>query len=229
MPGSAVVNQTALFLTIWKPSLLAPIKCFFRLLRNSGKKSTASQTGVSRVSLLLGKDLPQVTIRLYARFAIATQHQRLIRSCHSHTFGCSHSCTLRTDRPKLSVRNVILDGDRRSDGRYFGVSASPCAEGTTPVRRCLGRFMGLPHKIWTNSRIARIECRFSKPTGCANSRISLDPGVAGIIRPDAGTESNRQLRQRCPHILLWTTPLACHTAQITSSSASLMPAKSSNV
>jgi hypothetical protein len=60
-------NQTALILTIWKAFLLAPIKSFPRLLRNSGKKSAANQTGVLRVSLLFGKDLPQVTIELYAR------------------------------------------------------------------------------------------------------------------------------------------------------------------
>ena len=64
------VNQTALFLTIWKPSLLAPIKSFFHLLRNSGKKSTANQIRLSRVYLLFGKDLLQVTIRLYARSAM---------------------------------------------------------------------------------------------------------------------------------------------------------------
>ncbi len=34
-------------------SLFAPIKSFFRLVRNSGKKSTADQTGLARVSLLL--------------------------------------------------------------------------------------------------------------------------------------------------------------------------------
>ena len=81
-------RSTALFLTSWKPSLLATIKSLFRLLRNSGKKSTANQTGLSRVSLLFEKDLPQVTIGLYARSVMALQHQRLVGWCPSHPLDC---------------------------------------------------------------------------------------------------------------------------------------------
>ena len=89
-------------------SLFAPIKSFFRLLRNSGKKSTANQTGFSRVSLLFGKDLPQVTIRLYARSRMSMQHQRLIGWCHSHPFGLSHRCTLRSHRPTCPIACSML-------------------------------------------------------------------------------------------------------------------------
>ncbi len=93
-------QSNGVFLTSWKPSLLAPMKSFFCLLRNSSKKSTANQTGLSRVSLLFGKDLPQVTIRLHARSAMALQQQRLIGWCHSHPIGLSHRCAFRSDRPK---------------------------------------------------------------------------------------------------------------------------------
>ena len=34
-------------------------------------------------------------------------------------------------RPKPAFRKVILDGDRRSDGRYLEISATPCPEGAT--------------------------------------------------------------------------------------------------
>ena len=37
----------------------------------------------------------------------------------------------RSHRPKPAFRKVILDGDRRSDGRYLEISASSCAEGAT--------------------------------------------------------------------------------------------------
>ena len=41
-------------------------------------------------------------------------------------------CPLRrSHRPKPAFRKVILDGDRRSDGRYLEISASSCAEGAT--------------------------------------------------------------------------------------------------
>ena len=33
-------------------------------------------------------------------------------------------CARRSDRPKPAFRKVILDGDRRSDGRYLEISAS---------------------------------------------------------------------------------------------------------
>ena len=36
-----------------------------------------------------------------------------------------------SDRPKPAFRKVILDGDRRSDGRYLEISASSCPEGAT--------------------------------------------------------------------------------------------------
>ena len=37
----------------------------------------------------------------------------------------------RSHRPKPAFRKVILDGDRRSDGRYLEISATPCPEGAT--------------------------------------------------------------------------------------------------
>jgi len=40
-------------------------------------------------------------------------------------------CVRRSDRPKPAFRKVILDGDRRSDGRYLEISATPCPEGAT--------------------------------------------------------------------------------------------------
>jgi hypothetical protein len=40
-------------------------------------------------------------------------------------------CARRSDRPKAVFRKVILDGDRRSDGRYLEISASSRAEGAT--------------------------------------------------------------------------------------------------
>jgi hypothetical protein len=48
---------------------------------------------------ILGRTPRQVTIGLYARCAMALQHQRLIGWCHSHPFGLSHRCALRSDRP----------------------------------------------------------------------------------------------------------------------------------
>ena len=38
---------------------------------------------------------------------------------------------LRSHRPNTAFRKVILDGDRRSDGRYLEISASSCEEGAT--------------------------------------------------------------------------------------------------
>ncbi len=38
---------------------------------------------------------------------------------------------LRSHRPKPAFRKVIMDGDRRSDGRYLEISASSCQEGAT--------------------------------------------------------------------------------------------------
>jgi len=37
----------------------------------------------------------------------------------------------RSHRPKPAFRKVIMDGDRRSDGRYLEISASSCPEGAT--------------------------------------------------------------------------------------------------
>ena len=37
----------------------------------------------------------------------------------------------RSHRPKPAFRKVILDGDRRSDGRYLEISATSCPEGAT--------------------------------------------------------------------------------------------------
>ena len=37
----------------------------------------------------------------------------------------------RSHRPKPAFRKVIMDGDRRSDGRYLEISASACPEGAT--------------------------------------------------------------------------------------------------
>jgi hypothetical protein len=51
----------------------------------------------------------------------------------------------RSHRPKPAFRKVILDGDRRSFGRYLEISASSCAEGATldwrwPLTYGSGRF-----------------------------------------------------------------------------------------
>jgi len=46
------------------------------------------------------------------------------------TRGPEH-CARRSHRPKPVFRKVILEGDRRSDGRYLEISASSCAEGAT--------------------------------------------------------------------------------------------------
>ena len=43
----------------------------------------------------------------------------------------THLSPLRSDRPKPAFRKVIMDGDRRSDGRYLEISASSCPEGAT--------------------------------------------------------------------------------------------------
>jgi len=42
-----------------------------------------------------------------------------------------HVRARRSHRPKPAFRKVILDGDRRSDGRYLEISATPCPEGAT--------------------------------------------------------------------------------------------------
>ena len=43
----------------------------------------------------------------------------------------SDAAQRRSHRPKPAFRKVILDGDRRSDGRYLEISATPCPEGAT--------------------------------------------------------------------------------------------------
>ena len=56
------------------------------------------------------------------------------RQCSERRFrmfrGLQHSAR-RSNRPKPAFRKVIMDGDRRSDGRYLEISESSCAEGAT--------------------------------------------------------------------------------------------------
>jgi hypothetical protein len=47
--------------------------------------------------------------------------------------GSMRRSVLRSDRPKPAFRKVILEGDRRSDGRYLEISATSCPEGATLV------------------------------------------------------------------------------------------------
>ena len=60
---------------------------FFRLLRNSSKKSTANQTGLYGFLYYFGKGPTWTDNPNVARSAMALQRQRLIGWCHSHPFG----------------------------------------------------------------------------------------------------------------------------------------------
>jgi NADPH:quinone reductase-like Zn-dependent oxidoreductase len=90
----------------------------------------------------------------------------------------------RSHRPKPAFRKVILDGDRRSDGRYLEISASSCAEGVT--------WTGGGHRPMVLDRLLR------------QRLVPMCPGVildrtssSAVLRTrGAGTSAHQQARPR---------------------------------
>ena len=90
----------------------------------------------------------------------------------------------RSHRPKPAFRKVILDGDRRSDGRYLEISASSCAEGAT--------WTGGGHRPMVLDRLLR------------QRLVPMCPGVildrtssSAVLRTrGAGTSAHQQARPR---------------------------------
>ena len=90
----------------------------------------------------------------------------------------------RSHRPKPAFRKAILDGDRRSDGRYLEISASSCAEGAT--------WTGGGHRPMVLDRLLR------------QRLVPMCPGVildrtnsSTVLRTrGAGTSAHRQARPR---------------------------------
>jgi hypothetical protein len=72
------------------------------------------------------------------------------------------NCALRSDRPKPAFRKVILDRDRRSDGRYLEISATSCPEGATPDWRWPPTHDSGPFALATPC--AHVPGRYSGPT-----------------------------------------------------------------
>src|SRR5271166_479908 len=58
------------------------------------------------------------------RVTSAASSMRRAGSWGRHDVAKAERCARRSHRPKPAFRKVILDGDRRSDGRYLEISAS---------------------------------------------------------------------------------------------------------
>jgi hypothetical protein len=97
-----------------------------------GAEAAPGRTDAARMSGLSACSGPTAFVRsgleIFGPSVSAARVGRIDRSVEQSP------CARRSDRPKPASRQVILDGDRQSDGRCLEISASACADGTTDWR-----------------------------------------------------------------------------------------------